>query len=99
MLPPLPFGTSAITEPFSFVGPENKTVGFDIEFATYVAKKLGKKLEIVDMDFGALIPSLISKKVDYIGACITISEERKKKVLFSEPYYKGGIAALVKDSQ
>jgi ABC-type amino acid transport substrate-binding protein len=93
------FGTSAVTEPFSFIGPENKVTGFDIEFATYVAQKLGKELKIVDMDFGAMIPSLISKKVDYIGACITISEERKKKVLFSETYYKGGIAALVKDSQ
>jgi polar amino acid transport system substrate-binding protein len=30
-----------------------------------------------------------------IGACITITEERKKSVLFSEPYYRGGISALV----
>jgi polar amino acid transport system substrate-binding protein len=35
-------------------------------------------------------------KVDMIGACITITEERSKKVLFSEPYYVGGIAALVR---
>jgi polar amino acid transport system substrate-binding protein len=32
-----------------------------------------------------------------IGACITITEERAQKVLFSEPYYIGGIAALVKE--
>jgi polar amino acid transport system substrate-binding protein len=32
-----------------------------------------------------------------IGACITISQERARKVLFSEPYYTGGIAALVKE--
>jgi polar amino acid transport system substrate-binding protein len=49
------------------------------------------------MDFGAMIPALISGKVDMIGACITITEERAKSVLFSAPYYTGGIAALVKE--
>lgn len=93
------FGTSAVTEPFSFVGSKGEVTGFDIEFASYVARKLGKKLEIVNMDFGAMIPALISEKVDFIGACITISEERQKKVLFSEPYYEGGIAALVKTTE
>jgi len=53
-------------------------------------------LEVVNMDFGAMIPALTAGKVDMIGACITITEERAKKVLFSEPYYNGGIAALVK---
>ncbi len=93
----LRFGTSSVTEPFSFVNSQGEVVGFDIELAEYVAKALGKELEIVNMDFGAMIPALMSGKVDLIGACITISEERKKSVLFSEPYYIGGIAALVKD--
>jgi len=93
----LKFGTSAITEPFSFVDGSQKIVGLDIEIASLVAKKLNKKIEIINMDFGAMIPALISQKVDMIGACITITEERAQKVLFSEPYYVGGIAALVKE--
>jgi polar amino acid transport system substrate-binding protein len=93
----LKFGTSAITEPFSFVDGSQKIVGLDIEIAMLVAKKLNKKIEIINMDFGAMIPALISQKVDMIGACITITEERSQKVLFSEPYYVGGIAALVKE--
>lgn len=91
----LRFGTSAVTEPFSFVDANRNIVGLDIEIASLVAKKLNKKLEIVNMDFGAMIPSILSEKVDFIGACITISEERKKKVAFSESYYTGGIAALI----
>lgn len=91
------FGTSAVTEPFSFIDGTQKVTGFDIEIAYYIAQKLGMQLEVVNMDFGAMIPALISKKVDMIGACITITEERAKSVLFSEPYYKGGIAALVKE--
>ncbi len=92
----LRFGTSAITEPFSFIDASHKIVGLDIEIASLVAKKLDKKLEIVNMDFGAMIPALISNKVDMIGACITITSERAKSVLFSEPYYVGGISALVR---
>ncbi|MBZ0181423.1 MAG: transporter substrate-binding domain-containing protein [Melioribacteraceae bacterium] len=91
------FGTAAITEPFSFVDGSQEIVGLDIEIAALVAKKLNKKLEIVNMEFGAMIPALIANKVDMIGACITITEERAKKVLFSNPYYVGGIAALVKE--
>lgn len=90
-------GTSAITEPFSFVDGSRQIVGIDIEIARLVAHKLNKKLEIVNMDFGAMIPALMAGKVDMIAACITMTEERAQKVMFSEPYYNGGIAALVKE--
>ena len=92
----LRFGTAAITEPFSFVDASHEIVGLDIEIASLVAQKLNRKLEVVNMDFGAMIPALMAGKVDMIGACITITPERAEKVLFSEPYYVGGIAALVK---
>ena len=92
----LKFGTSAVTEPFSFVDGSQQVVGIDIELAALVAKKLNKKLEVVNMEFGSMIPALTAGKVDMIGACITITEDRSKKVLFSAPYYRGGIAAIVK---
>ena len=92
----LRFGTAPVTEPFSFVDGTQAVVGLDVELATRVAARLNKRLEIVQLDFGALIPALIAGKVDLIGACITITEERKKSVLFSESYYKGGISALVR---
>lgn len=93
----LKFGTSAVTEPFSFVDGSQQIVGFDIELASYVAQELGMQLEVVNMDFGAMIPALTAGKVDMIGACITITDERAERVLFSESYYQGGIAALVKE--
>ena len=93
----LRLGTSSVTEPFSFVDGSGGIVGFDIELARYIAKKLDMKLEIVNMDFGAMIPALISGKVDMIAACITITDERAKKVLFSDPYYVGGIAAVINE--
>lgn len=95
----LKFGTSAVTEPMSFYNAEQQIVGFDIEYAAYIAQFLGKKLEIVDMEFGALLPALISGKVDMVGAGMSITEERAKKVLFSESYYESGIAAIVQSSK
>jgi polar amino acid transport system substrate-binding protein len=91
----LRFGTAAVTEPMSYYNAEQKVVGFDVEFAAYIAKHLGKKLEIVDMEFGGLLPALISGKIDMAGAGMSITEERAKMVLFSECYYPSGIAAIV----
>jgi len=92
----LRFGTSAVTEPMSYVGEDQQVIGFDIEYATYIARKLGKKLEIINMEFGAMIPALLSGKVDMIGAGLSITEERARNVLFSASYYPSGIAVMVK---
>ncbi|MEW5734881.1 MAG: transporter substrate-binding domain-containing protein [Thermodesulfobacteriota bacterium] len=94
--PLLRLGTAAVTEPFSFMDASQQVVGFDIELAKRVAQRLGKNLEVVNMDFGGMIPALMAGKVDMIAACITVTPERAQKVLFSEPYYTGGIAALVR---
>ncbi|NTW56079.1 MAG: transporter substrate-binding domain-containing protein [Chlorobiaceae bacterium] len=95
----LKLGTAPVTEPFSYVDGSGRIVGFDIEMAGQVARKLGKRLEVVSMDFGALIPALVSNKVDMIGACIIITDERARKVLFSEPYYTGGMGVMVKQGR
>ena len=92
----LRFGTAAVTEPMSFIDANRKVVGFDVEFAARVAQKLGKKLEITDMEFGAMLPALIAGKVDMIGAGLSITEERAKRILYSESYYPSGIAAVVR---
>lgn len=92
----LRFGTAAVTEPMSFMDAGKRIVGFDVEFAARVAGYLEMKLEVVDMEFGAMLPALIAGKVDMIGAGLSITEERAKKVLFSECYYLSGIAAVVR---
>lgn len=94
----LRFGTAAVTEPMSYIGISRQPIGFDIEFAARIAARLNKKLEIIDMEFGAMLPALISGKVDMIGAGLSITEERAKSVLFTDSYYDSGIAALVRKS-
>lgn len=94
----LRFGTAAVTEPMSFYDADHRIVGFDIEFASRIAMKLNRRLEILDMEFGAMLPALIAGKVDMIGAGLSITEERARKVLFSRSYYPSGIAAVVRSA-
>lgn len=94
----LRLGTANTGEPIAYIDSSNKMVGFDIEMAAYIAQKLDMQLEIVNMEFGALIPALGAGKIDMIASGISITEERAKKVLFSESYYDGGIAVLVRGS-
>ncbi|MEE9912839.1 MAG: ABC transporter permease subunit [Deltaproteobacteria bacterium] len=88
------FATNSDSAPFVYVK-NGKLVGYDIEVAMMVASKLGKKLEIMDMDFAAIIPSLVSGKTDMAGDFITITPERAKSVLFSIPYYQGGTIVVI----
>ena len=91
----LRFGTAPVTEPCSFKRGAT-VIGLDVELAARTAAKLGRRLEIVELPFGDLIPSLVAGRVDMIGACITITDARKQQILFSSSYYTGGISALVR---
>lgn len=90
-------GTDATFPPMEYV--ENgKRTGFDIELTEALAKAMGKQVEWVDIDFKGLIPGLISKRFDIAMSAIYITDERKKVVDFSDPYYAGGLVAMVKDN-
>jgi len=86
--------TNSGMAPFAYMK-HGKLAGYDIEIARVIASKLGRTLEIVDMDIAAIIPSLITGKSDMAACGITITEERAQSVLFSIPNYKGGIAVMV----
>lgn len=92
----LRFGTAPITEPFSFKDGAGTITGFDVELARRLAARLGRRLEIVEMDFGNLITATATGQVDFVGACITITAPRSLLILFSDSYYAGGISALVR---
>ena len=79
-------GTESTYPPYEFRDEKNNLQGFDIELMETIAKKLGKKLEWVDMPFDSLIPSLLAKKIHIVAAGMSATPERAKRVAFSTPY-------------
>ena len=91
----LTMGTNAAFPPYEFMDENNNVVGIDAEIAAAVAEKLGMKLEIKDMAFESLITAVSSGAVDIVLAGMTVTEERKESVNFSDSYATGVQVVIV----
>ncbi|GES52058.1 glutamine transport system substrate-binding protein [Rhizobium sp. ERR 922] len=80
--------------PFEFKQGD-KYVGFDIDLWDAVAKDIGVTYTLQPMDFNGIIPALQTKQVDVGLAGITIKDERKKVIDFSDGYYDSGFLLMV----
>ena len=90
----LTMGTNAAFPPYEFY--ENETiVGIDAVIAGLIADQLGMKLDIQDMDFDAIIPAVVSGKIDMGMAGMTVTDERLQSVSFSESYATGVQVVIV----
>ncbi|MGN0529379.1 MAG: transporter substrate-binding domain-containing protein [Eubacterium sp.] len=87
--------TNAEFEPFEFKKGD-KFYGIDMEIAQLLADKLGKELVIKDMKFDAVLLSVQQQKCDIGMAGLTVSEERKEQVDFTESYYVASQKLVVK---
>ncbi|MBH1968901.1 MAG: cystine ABC transporter substrate-binding protein [Pseudomonadales bacterium] len=88
-------GLEGTYPPFSFVDADGKLAGFEVEFSEALAKELGVKVKLQPTKWDGILAALESKRLDAVINQVTISEERKKKYDFSEPYTVSGIQALV----
>ena len=82
--------------PFTYIK-DNVIVGYDIDWIVRFCEAYGYGLEISDMNFEAILPSLAAGTSDFAAGEITVTEERKQSVYFSAPVYNGGIVAVVKN--
>jgi len=82
-------GTSPDYPPYESVDAKNsgEIVGLDIDIARHIAEQLGYKLEIAAMDFNGLIAALQTERVDFVMSAMSVTEDRKKSVDFSQGYY------------
>jgi ABC-type amino acid transport/signal transduction systems, periplasmic component/domain len=87
-------GTNATYPPFEFVDERGETVGFDIDLAREISKKLGEKLEVREFAFDALVLNLKQHRIDAIMAGVSITSSRLKEILMI-PYYGEEIKSLV----
>lgn len=88
-------GIDTTYPPFEFKEGD-KYKGIDIDLINAIAKNQGFKIELSPMDFGGIIPALQAGQLDVAIAGMSITDERKKIVDFSEPYFDAGLTLVVK---
>lgn len=90
--------TAATCVPMEFIK-DGKLVGFDIELMRDFCEDCGYGINFTDVNFSGLIAGVSSGKYDLGISCITVTEERKKSLLFSDTYYLSGHGIAYKSAE
>ena len=89
--------TNAAFPPYEMVADDGSFEGIDVEIAGAIAKKLGLELVVDDMDFDAALLAVQQGKSDIVMAGVTVNEDRKMVMNFSDTYSKGVQVVIVKE--
>lgn len=81
--------------PFSTYDDAGNLVGFDVDVSKAVAKHLGRELDLVTTEWDGILAGLLAEKYDAIIGSMAITEERRRMVDFSAPYYESGAQLFV----
>jgi len=88
--------TDASYQPFEFYDANRQLVGFDIDLMRAIAERAGFTVEFRNQPFDGIIAGLVSGKYDVVISAMTITPERSRQVLFSDPYYDAGQVIAVR---
>ncbi|MGQ9676704.1 MAG: basic amino acid ABC transporter substrate-binding protein, partial [Chloroflexota bacterium] len=81
--------------PMEFKDEKGEIVGFDVDLAKELGKRLGVQVEFQNIAWDGIFAALKTNKGDMVWSSVTITDERKKEMAFSDPYYAAGQAILV----
>lgn len=87
-------GVDMTYPPFEYENENGERVGIDIDLIKAIAEDQGFEIDIKPMDFKGIIPALLADQLDVAIAGISITEDRKKKVDFSDPYFEAGLTLV-----
>ncbi len=92
----LVMATNAEFPPYEYME-DGKVVGIDAEIAAKIAEKLGKELVIENVDFDSIVIGVQEGKYDFAMAGLTVTEDRKEQVDFTDTYATGKQVIIVKN--
>jgi lysine-arginine-ornithine-binding protein len=92
----LRIATEGSYPPFSMIGSDGKLSGFDVEIGNALCTELKLRCTWVKQEWEAMIPSLIARKYDAILASMSITEERKTRIAFTNKYYASPLALVTR---
>ncbi len=78
--------TDAAWAPFEYIGADGEVTGSDLELAQYIADQLGVELEVINVAFDSISTYLVNDEADLTLSAMTITDERKETLDFSDPY-------------
>lgn len=93
----LKVGTDATYEPFETIDENGNYVGFDMDLIRMVAEEMGMELKLMNVGWDGIIPGLMNGNYDCLISSMTITEDRKKQIDFSTPYFVTQQAMVVKE--
>lgn len=91
----LRIGVDDVYPPMEFKDDKGATIGFDVEMANEIGKKLGKKVEFVSTAWDGIFTALKADKFDAIISSVSINEERQKEYEFTKPYISNSQVIIV----
>ena len=91
--------TDTTLVPMSFMSVGNDIIGFEPDLIRALAKEAGINIRIINVEWAGLFGGLITNKFDMVISSVTVLEERKERMAFSEPYLKSGLALVVRRNQ
>lgn len=83
-------------EPFTYKTPDGKPTGFDVDIANAICAEMKRNCVFVEQVWDSMIPGLQARKYDVVVSSLSITEERKRVIDFSDRYYKTPSAIVVK---
>lgn len=92
----LTVATNCEFEPFEYLDDNGKPTGIDIDIVTEIAKELGMKVSIKDMAFESVVGAVGSGAQDLGAAGLTVDDERKKSVDFTQTYFNSNQVVIAK---
>ncbi|MEJ9231286.1 transporter substrate-binding domain-containing protein [Peribacillus butanolivorans] len=93
----LKVGLMGTYQPYNFLNDKKEMDGFDADIAKEMAKRLGVDVEFVSQEFSGMVAGLQTKKFDAVISQMTITDERKKQMDFTEPYITNHVKVIVQD--